>query len=173
MNNKVIAYAAFSAYCYAAYVSPIYTAIFTIAAFIAIPFFTEVVNTLLPVDGDYFYKSPAPSMKDYFDAFAPIEDEEVDEVEQPSDVWDEYPTACELACTITSQYKYAYQLCLPAGNDIDISIEELTEQVTVISYESYNYRELQQLVKQLRGNDKSIRLTSKKQVLLDWLTANA
>ncbi|MDJ0690376.1 MAG: hypothetical protein QNJ41_17940 [Xenococcaceae cyanobacterium MO_188.B32] len=114
-------------------------------------------------------------MKDYADAFAPIDEEEIaqEDNDRPVDIWEESTNTCAFACPITSQYNYNYQLCLPAGNDIDISIEELTEQVTVISYEIYSYRELQQLVKQLRGNDKSIRLTSKKQVLLDWLTANA
>ena len=114
-------------------------------------------------------------MKDYADACAPIDEEEIaqEDNDRPVDIWEESTNTCAFACPITSQYNYNYQLCLPAGNDIDISIEELTEQVTVISYEIYSYRELQQLVKQLRGNDKSIRLTSKKQVLLDWLTANA
>ena len=154
MNNKAISYTLLVAYIAAACYTPVWVLLWTVAFFIAVPFFTEVVNTLLPVDGDYLYKSPAPRMSDYYDAFS-VEPEELtvnealsfehallDQLEEdttPCDVWGVDVTACELACTITSQYNYNYQLCLPTSNDIDISIDELTiEPVVVIDYTSYS-----------------------------------
>lgn len=156
MNNKVLAYAAFVAYIAAVYVNPMWIAIWTIAALIALPVLTQIVNDVFPIEP--VYVTPAPRMFDYYEAFS-VEPEEVEE-EQHSDVWGLDVDTCEFACPIT--VVAPVQLLLPAT----------VETVKVIDFTTFTYKELQAMVKALRRNVKDIKLTAKKQVLIEYLKAN-
>lgn len=165
--QKVLAYTAFAAYVTLACVNPMWVAIWTIAFFISVPFFTEVVNTIFPVDGDYLYRSPSPRMSDYYEAFSVIPDvedhtPEVPEVtDTPSDLWENGYVPVMIDDT-DEQALFAevdYQLCLPMAR----------ETVRVIDYSEYTYRELQAMVKAARVRTSDIKLNAKKAALIEYL----
>ena len=165
--QKVIAYSLFAAYVTLAFYNPVWLAIWTIAFFIIVPFYTNVVNTLLPIDGDYLYKAPSPRMSDYYEAFSVIPDDEdhtpaVSEVTvDRSDLWDsEYiPTMIDELDLDGAFASVDYQLCLPMA----------CESVRVIDYSEYTYKQLQAMVKEARVRKSDIKLNSKKSVLIAYL----
>lgn len=159
MNNfKVIAYISLAAFVTGAYINPTLAGMIAMLLIVVLHMIQQVINFNSMVS-----EVPHASMSDYYDALAPI-DENAIEQEETEDIWHGDSTTCPLACTITSQYNYEYQLRLTAGVDV--------EPATLVNYSTYSYRELQAEVKALR-TDKSIKLTSKKAVLLEWLAANA
>ena len=77
------------------------------------------------------------------------------------DLWDTTEvTSCELACSVTIPVQPV------------LVLEEAKDEVVLIDYTTFSYKELQQKVKALR-TDKSIKLNAKKSVLIKWLANNA
>lgn len=71
--------------------------------------------------------------------------------------------SCELACELACEFACE----LPPIAKIDI------EPATLVNYSTMSYKEVKALVKQLRRTNKTIKLNSKKEILVEWLTANA
>ena len=162
INMKTItSFATLSAIVASMYHAPMTTLLIAIATVFALDLFNQYCNRRQQAvaQGNAAYDQ----IKDLFQASDDIMDKPM--YQEPSDVWSTTePTSCELACTVS----FAVQpvLALPAGVDV------IVEDVIVIDYSEFSYRELQAKVKALR-TDKSIKLNAKKSVLVAWLQANA
>ena len=107
--------------------------------------------------GTAAYDAVKDLMTTDFDAPAPA----------PADMWQTTePTSCELACPVS--FTVQPVLALTAAPVANVIVED----VIVVDYTEFSYRELQAKVKELR-TDKSVKLNAKKSVLVAWLQANA
>lgn len=141
------------------YATPVIAVLTVIAALFALSIIASICNQRAA--NDEVLADAYTQLKDVFDEM--LDDDAVHESPQPEDVWacaSTEPNACGLACPVTIPVQPV--LALTAGVDV------VVEDVIVIGYQAMSYRELQQLVKKHR-TDKSIKLTSKRSILINWL----
>ena len=161
--KNVTAIATFSAISSAMYHAPMTTLLVSIATVFAL----DLLNTFLTRQSQQVAQGNAAydEIKDLFQAADDIMAKPIYQDEQPTDLWGVVePTSCELACPVS--FPVQPVLALPAGVDV------IVEEVVIVDYTAFNYRELQAKVKALR-TDTSVKLNAKKSVLVAWLQANA
>ena len=163
------------------YYSPVITLLTILTALFTMSIIASFCNQRTANDAvlDQSYTDLKDAFDDIFDDAAPELSEIADKPsseqvptaptvhnEQHDDIWHTTEaTTCDFACQVSfPEYYEQPVLALPAG--------VVVEEVVIVDYTELSYKELKAKVKALR-TDKSIKLNSKRSVLIEWLTNNA